>query len=98
MRVQRSAREVVSVAVKRTGGRRGRDTNFQLKYLHDTNTAEEDFEDVTRFCPDLRTIFLDNPDPGVLCMLDKFQHLRQTGPLSLVEECRGSSLIDRELP
>ena len=26
------------------------------------------------------------------------QHLVQRGPLSLVEECRGSSLIGRELP
>lgn len=69
--------QVVSEAVRRSGGRRGCDTTFQLKYLHDQNTAEENLADVTRFCPELRTIFLDNPEQGVLCMLDKFQHLRK---------------------
>ena len=69
--------EVVVEAVRRRGGRRGCDTSFHLKYLHDQNTTEENFEDVTRFCPELRTIFLDNPEQGALSMLDKFQHLRK---------------------
>ena len=70
-------REAVSEAVKRTGGRRGRDSTFELKYVHDQNTTEENFEDLTRFCPELRTIFLDNPEQEVLSKLDKFQHLRK---------------------
>ena len=70
-------REAVSEAVKRTGGRRGRDSPLELKYLHDQNTTEEHFEDVTRFCPELRTIFLDNPEQEVLCKLETFQHLRK---------------------
>ena len=40
-------------------------------------TTEEGFQDVSRFCPDLSTIFLDNPQQKVLNMLDQFIHLRK---------------------
>ena len=69
--------EAVRLAVKKKGGRRGCGSALQLRYLHDQLTSEDKFEDVAVFCPDLATIFLDNPRPEVLKMLDQFDRLRK---------------------
>ena len=63
--------------MKKKGGRRGGASPLQLRYLHDQLSVEDDFQDVIDFCPDLSTIFLDNPDHKILKMLDQFEQLRK---------------------
>ena len=49
-------------------------------------------DDIAYLYPDFHTALLGHFSDGQLVRWD------QSGPLSLVEECRGSSLIGRELP
>ena len=52
-------------------------TTFQLQYIHDQFTTSENFDDISRHCPHVLSIFLDTPDSAVLPKLQQFKKLKK---------------------
>lgn len=53
--------------------------NFRckLQYAHDTDTSEDALDSIVQCCPELESIYLDTPSPGILNKLINLRRLEQ---------------------
>jgi hypothetical protein len=49
----------------------------KLQYVHDTETKDKTLDCIVRTCPNLKLIYLDTPEPGILHKLSQLQKLQR---------------------
>lgn len=56
-----------------------RPPNFKskLQYIHDANTNMRTMRAIVELCPEIDTIYLENPDQGILALLKDLNHLNK---------------------
>lgn len=53
------------------------DFRCKLQYIHDTDTSGDTLDSIVECCPDLNSIYLDTPSPGILSKLMLLRRLEQ---------------------